>query len=447
MDRNKVGLLTLVALLYSQASAGPCGIEQTVGSAGVWLAIASQAGVVLLFSLPQAIISIELNKGVVENGGYALWAERHLGAAWGSAVGLWGAVGGAAYAASLVQNIVQYASLNDNISELAARWPEFGLVAGLTLASVGLCSTSLRNAGVAYSLITLFTVSLFATLNGYAGTHANIRSEPFLPSGTRDFSMLVDLLIFNAPYFDSVAAYAGEARNPARNIPLSIAIVATLVLSTNIVTLLVTYFGLGDPSSTWKGGHFAVVAGRLVGPRMRDAVIANAFISNFQIICSNIQNSSYMVSGMAAHGTAPAWLRAAPGDVPVRAVLLCAFVTVMFGFVNFETSLAVQTVLYTGVLVVECAAYVVKRTNDRAAVEAVGVVVMPALFAAISFYVQDRIMLAAGAGSMLASVALAYALHAGRGRDAATDAFAVRKHRPETDVELDLVRGKKELIS
>ena len=71
--------------------------------------------------------------------------------------------------------------------------------------------------------------------------------------------MLVDLLIFNAPYFDSVAAYAGETRDPGRNNPLSIAIVATLVMSTNIVTLIVVLVhresGLVIRSSTRRSSH------------------------------------------------------------------------------------------------------------------------------------------------------------------------------------------------
>jgi amino acid transporter len=431
--RSKVGLLTLVLLLYSQSSAGPCGLEQTVGAAGIWLAIVGQVAMVLLFSLPQAAIAIELSRGVEENGGYTLWAERHLGPAWGSAAGVWGLVASSAYSASLVENIIAYMSLVT--SALTPRWPSFGLVAGLTLLSVAVGCSPLRNASFSYLALTAFTIALFATLNGYAGVAMHVRSEPFVPSNI-SASTLVNMLLFNAPYFDSVAAYAGEARNPGRDIPLSIGIVAVLVTATDTVTLITTYFAGTLPASTWQGGTFAVIAMQLGGKSLRNAVIANAFMSNFQIVCANIQNTSYMLSGMAAHSLAPRWLYTQAGQQPVRAVLLCALITVLFSFVSFQASIAVQAVMYAGVVLVECAAYVAKRSDGGAAVEALGVTLLPVAFMLLGLYVQNRIILVAGLGGMLATLGLAYAAHAGRGEHVpAAEPFVVKRRRLESDAE------------
>jgi hypothetical protein len=148
--------------------------------------------------------------------------------------------------------------------------------------------------------------------------------------------------------------------------------------------------------------------------------------------------SSYVLAGMASHGLAPGWLRIPAGSVPVRAVLICATVTVLFGFVSFETSIAVQAVLYGGVVVTECAAYIVKRSGDGSIVDAVGVALMPVLFTVFSFYVQNRLVLAAGLGGMLFSLALTFGEHVGRGKKTrAPEPFSVRPKRPETDRELE----------
>jgi hypothetical protein len=144
-----------------------------------------------------------------------------------------------------------------------------------------------------------------------------------------------------------------------------------VVTSVNLITTFVTYFGSGDPASAWGGGHFAVVAARVSGPRLRDAIVANAFATNFQILTSNVQNASYVLASMAPRGLAPGWLRAPREDaVPLHAVVLCCVLTVLFGLVPFELSVAIQAVFYGGVVLVECASYVSKRTRAGSSVEA-----------------------------------------------------------------------------
>lgn len=410
--QKKIGLFTLCMLLFSQASAGPCGLEAIVGSVGVWLSMLSQAGTVLLFSIPQAIIAIELTRGVTHNGGYALWAESHLGRTWGAAVGIWGITANCAYSSSLVQNIADYLKIENE--HLADRWVEFGFVCALAVVAAAVCAMPLKRAGDSFTLITGFTVGVFAALLGFSGRRMRVVAEPIIPPGTantRSWASMVDMLIFNAIYLDGAATYAGETRNPDRTIPAAIAIITVVVTSVNLVTTFVTYFGAGDPASAWGGGHFAVVAARVSGPRLRDAIVANAFATNFQIITSNVQNASYILASMASRGLAPRWLRAPREDAaPLHAVLICCALTVLFGLVPFEMSVAVQAVFYGGVILVECASYVVKRTHDNSTVEACLVALLPALFTAFSYYVQNRIIFIACFGAMLASLAVAHGL-------------------------------------
>ena len=409
----KIGLFTLCMLLFSQASAGPCGLEGIVGAVGVWLSMISQAATVILFSVPQAFVAVELARGVPENGGYAVWAERSLGRTWGVAAGVWGVVATCAYSASLVQNISEYMRLN--VALVADRWPQFGLVCGLALIAGVIASLPLKRSGQAYALITAFTVCVFAVLLGFCGTHLNVRAEPIVPpgaAGSGGLLAMADLLVFNAIYFDGAAMYAGETRNPDKTIPAAVAIIASVVTTVNLVTTFITYFGSGGgPHDAWQGGHFAVVAQYVRGPHLRDAIIANAFVTNFQIMTSGIQNSAYLLSGMAAHGLAPKWLRAkCAGSASARAVALCCVSVAVFGLLPFERSLSVQSVVYGGVVLVECAAYVVKRSRAGTTVEAIAVAILPTAFVAFSYSVQERNVLIGCLSGMLGSLALAHAL-------------------------------------
>lgn len=436
-SQQKIGLFTLCMLLFSQASAGPCGLEGIIGSVGVWLSMLSQAGTVLLFSVPQAVMAIELSRGVTHNGGYALWAESHLGRTWGAAVGVWGITANCAYSSSLVQNIADYLKIENE--HLADRWVEFGFVCALAIVGAAVCALPLKRAGDSFTLITAFTVGVFAALLGLAGRRIRVVAEPLVPPGTantRNWGAMMDLLIFNCIYFDGAATYAGETRNPDRVIPLAIAIIAVVVTGVNLVTTFVAYFGSGDPAAAWHGGHFAVVAARVSGPRLRDAIVANAFATNFQILTSNVQNSSYVLSGMAARGLAPGWLRSpSNGGAPLHAVLLCGFLTILFGLVPFELSVAVQAVVYGGVVLVECASYVAKRTRTNATVEACLVALLPAMFTAFSYYVQNRLVFVACFGAMLASLAVAHGLlwraDAASKQQPPPKPYVLRKKRPE----------------
>lgn len=436
-SQQKIGLFTLCMLLFSQASAGPCGLEAIVGSVGVWLSMLSQAGTVVLFSIPQAVMAIELSRGVTHNGGYALWAESHLGRTWGAAVGVWGITANCAYSSSLVQNIADYLKIENE--HLADRWVEFGFVCALAVVGAAVCALPLKRAGDSFTVITGFTVGVFAALLGLSGRRMRVVAEPIVPRGTantRSWATMVDMLIFNAIYLDGAATYAGETRNPDRTIPAAIAIITVVVTSVNLITTFVTYFGAGDPASAWGGGHFAVVAARVSGPRLRDAIVANAFATNFQILTSNVQNASYVLSSMASRSLAPRWLRAPREDaVPLRAVMLCGALTVLFGLIPFELSVAVQAVFYGGVVLVECASYVAKRTRANASVEACLVALLPALFTAFSYYVQNRLVFVACFGAMLATLAVAHGLlwraDAASKLQPTTKPYVLRKKKPE----------------
>lgn len=436
-SQQKIGLFTLCMLLWSQASAGPCGLEAIVGAVGVWLSMLSQAGTVMLFSIPQAVMAIELSRGVTHNGGFSLWAESHLGRTWGAAVGIWGITANCAYSSSLVQNIADYLKIENE--HLADRWVEFGFVCALAVGGSAVCALPLKRAGDSFTLITGFTVGVFAALLGLSGRRMRVVAEPIVPPGTantRNWASMVDMLIFNAIYLDGAATYAGETRNPDRTIPAAIAIITVVVTCVNLVTTFVTYFGAGDLASAWGGGHFAVVAARVSGPRLRDAIVANAFATNFQILTSNVQNASYVLASMASRGLAPRWLRAPREDaVPLHAVVLCCVLTVLFGLVPFELSVAVQAVFYGGVVLVECASYVAKRTRAGSSVEACLVALLPALFTAFSYYVQNRLVFVACFGAMLASLAAAHGLlwraDASSKSQTPPKPYTLRKKKPE----------------
>ena len=414
-------------LLYSQGSAGPCGVEASVAAAGIWLAVLGQVAITVFFSLPQAIISVDLARAETQNGGYALWAARWLGDAWGSAAGAWGVVATCAYNASLVDNIVQYLAVGG--ARLPGRWADWLVLLGVAAVSVAVCASPLRKAGALYMAIIAFTLALFAALIICSATRFEWVALPVVPRdiNRQHLGSLVTLLLYSAVYFDSATSYLGVTRNPEFTIPAAIAAVAFLEVGMNVLTLVVTFFGSGAPAADWTGGYFAVVAARVSGLPLQRAVIVNAFVTNFQIVCAGMLTGAFILSGMADRGLAPRRLASVTASAA-----LCAVLTVAFGALSFGTALAVQTVAYGGVVLVECAAYCAKMGRARAT-RAVAVTALPAAFTVLSICTLDVVIVGATAGAMAAVLALAAERRPSRATaaDVVSAAVVIKKREPD----------------
>ena len=74
-----LGVLSVVSLIFFNVSGGPLGSEGIVSAAGPVVGLSAMVAFVLLFSVPQAMITAELSTAFPDNGGYSLWVKAAFG--------------------------------------------------------------------------------------------------------------------------------------------------------------------------------------------------------------------------------------------------------------------------------------------------------------------------------------------------------------------------------
>ena len=77
-----LGVLSVVSLVFFNVSGGPLGSEGIVSAAGPLVGLSAILAFVLLFSIPQAMVTAELSTALPDNGGYSLWVKAAFGPFW-----------------------------------------------------------------------------------------------------------------------------------------------------------------------------------------------------------------------------------------------------------------------------------------------------------------------------------------------------------------------------
>jgi amino acid transporter len=86
--KSRVGLLSLVGLLFASTCGGPYGMEDFVARVGPGLFLTLLFVTPWLWGLPAAFASAELSSRQSVEGGYYRWARQHLGEFWGFQSGI-----------------------------------------------------------------------------------------------------------------------------------------------------------------------------------------------------------------------------------------------------------------------------------------------------------------------------------------------------------------------
>ena len=87
--RPSLGILSVLSLIFFNVSGGPLGSEGIISAGGPIVGLSSILGFVLLFSVPQALITAELSTAFPDNGGYSLWVKAAFGDFWAVQESYW----------------------------------------------------------------------------------------------------------------------------------------------------------------------------------------------------------------------------------------------------------------------------------------------------------------------------------------------------------------------
>ena len=86
--RPALSVLGVAAISYFTVSGGPFGLEVAIGTAGPHWVIVSILTLVLIWSIPCALMTAELSSALPSRGGYIHWVDRGLGERFGTITGL-----------------------------------------------------------------------------------------------------------------------------------------------------------------------------------------------------------------------------------------------------------------------------------------------------------------------------------------------------------------------
>ena len=156
------------------------------------------------------------------------------------------------------------------------------------------------------------------------------------------------MLVFNSGGFDSAGSLVEFLKNPGHTVPIVMASVNLCAGLASGLVLGLAYAGDRAPSSSWAQGYFAVVALEVGGPWLQWWVVLAAGLCNLQTYIATMTQASYMVCAMAEHGVLPRGLgRQSATHTPIRALLLCGSLSVVFLLVPFYANLSLQSILYS----------------------------------------------------------------------------------------------------
>jgi len=322
---KKVGLFSLVFVMYSYNTGGPFGLEEQVSTSGPGMALLYQIFIPFFWCIPISLVAAELTTALPVEGGFYRWSREAFGDFWGFLAGWWNWCAsfllGGAYAVLFVDYVAPQIGPWKHycISLLVIAVIAYVNVRGIRL--VGRLATILE-------LIVLFVVLLMCAMSVRMWHH-----NPFVPlipphkPVFQVFGVGFALGLWLYAGYEQLSSVAEEVENPQRNYPRALAWVVPLSMLTYLLPTACSLAALGNWQQ-WHDGYFSEAA-RLIGGRwLWFAITLSAATMSLSILNSTVLSTTRMPFAMAEDGYfSPVLARVHPKyGTPWLAILLSAAV-------------------------------------------------------------------------------------------------------------------------
>jgi len=366
---RRLGLLSLVCVMYLVVSGGPYGLEDAVRFAGPKLAILLCLVVPLTLSLPTALMAAELTALMPLEGGFYFWVKEALGPFAGFAEAyltvLYTAVDMAIYPV-LFAAYLSYLMPMGPVTQIAIGAALVWLSGLLNLAGV-------RPVGRASMVLTgallLPFVALVAIGFGRI-VHFQMPTAPLFgadPSGALGAGLTV--IIWNFAGWENLSVVAAEIENPRRNYGRAIAIALPIIVAGYILPLMVSLSGVSG-GTNWQEGWFSHVGYQLGGQVLGGAIAIGGGLMSLAVFEAAMLWASRMPFVLAREGYLPPALREVwvVTATPRRSIVLCCVVFTLLVPLGFLALVVLDVFFYMAALALEMAALVKLRraAPDRA---------------------------------------------------------------------------------
>ncbi|KAK3006550.1 hypothetical protein RJ639_017705 [Escallonia herrerae] len=329
-NRNKVSIVPLVFLIFYEVSGGPFGIEDSVRAARPLLALLGFLPFPFVWSVPEALITAEMDTMYPENGGFVVWVSSALGPYWGFQVGwvkwLSGVIDNALYPVLFLDY------LKSAIPALAGGLPGVIEVLVLTVVLTYMNYRGLTIVGWVAILLGIFSILPFVVM----GLVVIPRLEPsrwFVADlDNVNWGLYLNTLFWNLNYWDSISTLAGEVENPSRTIPRAL-------FSAFIFVVLGYFF-----------------------PLLRSWVQGASALSNMGMFVAEMSSDSFQLLGMAERSMFPTFFaKRSRYGTPLTGILFSASGVVLLSSLSFQEIVAAENFLYCFGMMSEFVAFVKLR--------------------------------------------------------------------------------------
>ncbi|HXZ88490.1 MAG TPA: APC family permease [Candidatus Binataceae bacterium] len=358
-DRARLGLLSLVCVMYLVVSGGAYGLEDAVHIAGARLTLLLCLVVPLTLSLPTALMAAELTALMPVEGGFYFWVKEALGPFAGFVevyvTILYSAVDTAIYPVLFVTYLsflIPVGVTGQIILGILMVW-----VAGI------LNLQGVRPVGNASVVLTAILLAPFVALV-LAGiprlVHWQLPAQPF-PGGSF-FAALgggLTVVIWNFSGWENLSVIAAEIDEPQRNYVRAITVALPLVTLGYLLPLVVSVSGTST-AAQWRTGWFAEVGHQLGGPFLEAAIAGGGAVSAFAMFQAAMLWVSRMPFVLAGDGYLPEGLAALHSDraTPARSIIACCAGFSLLVPLGFVTLVVLDVFFYMFALALEMQALV-----------------------------------------------------------------------------------------
>lgn len=385
--QKKLKLLGLVLLIFYGVSGGPFGLELIVKAGGPFYALTGFS-LLLVWALPEALMTAELATAMPEASGSVAWVTVAFGPFWGFQDGwlswISGVVDNTLYPVLFIDCLVQLLGGKGSGDDAGVQGVEGDMLWMLTQPQLRMCIILSITAVLTYltyrgldivsdlsvilCLLSLSPFVVFCLVGIWYVEPERWMRGPSLSGGGYgsykdvNWSMLLNTFFWNINYWESSAVFAGDIENPGKVFPKGLAIAVALVAVSGFFPILVGTGASNSSSNEWTDGYFVRLSAEIVGPWLGYWMIGAAALTNIGMFVAEMSSDAWMVAGMADRGIIPKVIgQRNQFDTPTYGVLLSAGGIICLSYLSFLDIVDMLNLVFCLAQAIEFAAFLYLR--------------------------------------------------------------------------------------
>ena len=361
LKKHKIGVATVVFMIYSLVAAGCYGIEDMIPQAGPGLTLLMLIIIPFIWGLPFGMVASELGSARPQEGGYYKWVQEALGEFWGFQAGWWRTI------SIYIDNTLYVVLAGGYLFSMVGtdnRLVEFAFKAAMILVFMYINLRGVKDVGIVTNALSIFIIAAFAMVAIIGFT--NWGGNPFETMTPEPVESMVDWIFYAGAGisigmwmysgYESMSTVAGELEDP-QVIPKATLLTVPIIMLTYILPTMAgisAFQGTGDEElgfENWGTGAgdlgYASVADHFWGPAFGIFFGIVAVIAQFSIYNTYIASGSRGFFALSEDNLAPKFFVKVDKKygVPYVTVISIAVVNLALCMFDFSVLIVVDVFL------------------------------------------------------------------------------------------------------